>query len=214
MNNILIIILIMNMLSCKEKNEDVQINGKIYDPNTKCSVENATVTISAQKLENGVYNSGYSEISTLSTDSEGNFEIIFSKEKVASYKIYVVKSGYFSYSEIFSPDDIPEDNIYYINCDIYPYGFINLYVENKYPVNSSDYISYNFSSGAQSCIECCDNTMIYGYGEDYISNLTCKTYGNQNITVSYFVTKNSLTVGYEKIVYCLAFDTTDCIIEY
>jgi len=200
--------------SCKKDKNKININGSVYDPNSKATVSGVTVTISSSKITNGYYNSNYTDIATTTTDGSGNFSFEFQKDKSAGYRIYIAKSNYFDYTL-----DIPDANIvagtpYTPKYDIYPVGYIKLHVKDAAPYDSTDFIAYSYTSGYLSCYECCTNTTFKGYGKLYDATSKCKTYGNQNIIINWHVTKNSTDVAYSYTFFCTPFDTTSYEILY
>jgi hypothetical protein len=194
--------------SCRKDKNKITINGTVYDPNIKTYVSGANVTISSSRVTNGVYNSNYADIATTTTDGNGAFTFEFDKEKSAGYRIYVSKADYFDYTVDISDDNIIPGTPYTPNYTIYPVGYIKLHVKNTQPYDSLDFIAYSYASGYLSCYECCTNTTFKGYGDAFESTTKCKTYGSQDIIVSYHITKNSIDVAYTDTFFATPFDTT------
>jgi len=213
---ILLISILFIFISCKKDSKNlITVSGKIIDPNTNVSIEGARVVLSGNKLSSGgIYSSGYTEIASMMTDASGAFSCNFKEDKYSGYRITVSKDRYFGYTVDLTTDDLLPGNTFSPVYSIYPECFIRVEVQNVMPQNSNDHISYSFTSGAVSCYECCDNSMYNGYGMDYTQTFICKTHGNQNVVLSYNVTKGVTTMLYTINHYCPAYDTTAFIVNY
>lgn len=194
--------------SCKKDKNKITINGAVYDPDIKTYVSNAHVTISSIRISSGVYNSNYTDIATTITDGSGNFSFEFDKEKSAAYRFYIFKDNYFD-NTIDIPDaDIVPGTPYAPVFNIHPKAYLKLHVKNSAPWDSDDFIAYFYTSGYLSCYECCSNIMHKGYGQFYDTTSKCKTYGSQNVTINWHVTKMGIDIVYADTVFCTPFDTT------
>ncbi|HNW71093.1 MAG TPA: hypothetical protein PKI01_11865 [Bacteroidales bacterium] len=204
------------LISCdKDKKNSIHIEGKIFDPNTSEYVEDAEVIIAASKLSSGgIFSSGYEDIASTSTDANGTFIFDFSEDKFAGYQIRVSKPDYFGLIKDIPTSDIQAGITFSPTYNIYPIGYINLKIRNVMPYDTNDLVSYSYTSGYLSGYDCCDNTLIQGHGLFFADTVFCKTHGNQNVAVTYNVTKNGTTHIYTQTKYCSAFDTTYFIIDY
>ncbi len=213
---LLILSLTFISISCKKDSKNIiRVEGKVHDPNTNEYVAGANVVLAASKLTSGgIFSSGYEDIATMTTDASGSFSCEFKEEKFSGYRITISKDHYFGYSEDLTTSDLVAGNTFSPTYSIYPECFINMQVRNLIPEDTNDHISYSFSSGWISCYECCDNTLFHGYGLYYSDTIICRTYGNQNVTVTYNVTKGGNTLLHTLNHYCNAFDTTKFIISY
>lgn len=200
--------------SCKKDKNTIKIRGLVQDPNTNIYVEGATIVISGSKITNGVYNSSYEEMARTTSDGSGAFSFDLEEERVAGYRLAVTKDGYFSIRNDITTDDMSAGDEYDPVYQLYPIGYIKLKVTNFVSFDSADFIAFTFSSGYLGCYECCDNSMRYGYGEFVDDSLKCKTYGNQNVIVTWNVTKNNMTTLHNATIYCTAFDTVSYHIIY
>ncbi len=212
----LIIAVVFLFTACnKDKKNAIHIEGKIFDPNTQEYVIGANVTIAASKLSSGgIFSSGYEDIATTTTDASGVFTFQFQESKVAGYQITIAKNHYFGYSLELNTSDIVAGTTFSPVYNLYPECFINMHVRNIIPVDSNDHIAYGFTTGWVGCYECCNNNTFQGHGKFYADTIICKTYGNQNVTLGYNVTKSGSTLLHAVTHYCPAFDTTTFDILY
>jgi hypothetical protein len=199
---------VTGMLSCRKDKNRITVRGSVFDPNTGVHVTDALVTISANKITSGLYNSGFEEISRMQTADDGGFEFVFPEEKVGSYRISIAKPGYFQYYKEISVTEINPETAYFSVFNFYPIGYVKVLLKNTTPFSSGDAVSWYFSSGYVNCSDCCDNSIRTLTGMDVDMEFLCRTYGNQDVALSWFVTKNNLTVLHSGSLYCTAGDTT------
>jgi hypothetical protein len=187
----------------------------VNDPNTNVNVEGVSVVLSGSKLSSGgIFSSGYADIVSMTTDASGAFSCQFKEDKYAGYRITISKDHYFGYTQDLTTSDLVAGNTFSPTYSIYPECFIRMEVRNIIPFDSNDHILFGFTTGSVSCYECCDNTLYHGYGMNYEDNIICKTHGNQNVTLTYNVTKQGITTLHTITHYCAAFDTTKFNVNY
>ena len=201
-------------VGCKKHDNNLNIKGNVYDPNLKQYLANVTVVLASSKIEGGTYNPNYQNIASVKTDAGGNFSFEFVEEKVIGYRISLSKSRYFDYSEEISADKLNTGETYSVSYYLYPQGFIKLHVKNLAPFDENDIISYFFSEGYKNCLDCCGNTPIIGNGILYEETTICKTFGDQNVTISWTVKKNNNLTAHSANIFCPAFDTVSYDLNY
>jgi hypothetical protein len=202
------------MTSCNKDKNQISIEGTVTDPNSGVKVEGVTVVFSSSKITNGVFNSGYTEIGRTTTDASGKFYFEQEEERTSGYRISMSKPGYFTVSKDISGTDIIAGTLFAPTYEIFPVAYIKLHVRNYTPIDENDIISYTFTSGYLGCYECCDNSLRFGYGTNIDEWLKCKTYGNQNVTIGWTVTKIASSMFYNATVYAIAHDTITYEINY
>jgi hypothetical protein len=213
--SLLLVSILFICFSCKKNKNIIQVEGTVFDPNTNEYVANVNVVLSASKLSSGgIFSSGYEDIATMTTDASGTFSCEFKEEKFSGYQIRISKEHYFELVKELTTSDIVAGSKFSPTYSIYPECFIRMEVRNVIPLDTNDYITYNFTGGWVSCYECCDNTLYSGIGMNYSDTLICRTYGNQNVTLTYNVTKGGTTLLHTLNHYCNAFDTTKFIVSY
>lgn len=194
--------------SCKKNKNVITINGHVYDPYSGSFISGANVTISSSKLSSGFYNSNYTDIATVATDANGAFSFEFEQEKSSGYRFYIYKDKYFDRTIDVADADIQPENIYAPTFDIHPIGYLKLHVKNSSPYDANDFIAYSYNIDNISCMECCTNTVLKGYGKTYDSTYKCKTYGSRDVQINWHVTKLGYDVTYSDTIFCAPFDTT------
>jgi len=210
------LIILLSSVSCdKDKKNSIHVEGKIYDPNSVSYVDGAEVIIAASKLSSGgIFSSGYEDIASTTTDASGTFIFDFLEDKFAGYQIRVAKPQYFSCIKDVSTSEIQPGITFSPTYNIYPVGYINLKIRNAMPFDTNDFVSYSFTSGYLNGNSCCGNAISQGHGLYFADTIFCKTHGNQDVTVTYNVTKSGSTHVYTQTHYCSAFDTTYFNIDF
>jgi len=206
---LIISIFILNILySCKkEESKTISIKGKITDKNQNLPIAGAEITFWASKLQGGIYNPSLIPVSLTYSNESGNFQLIYEKDKDASYRITVEKNNYFGITQDIEVDDLPSGN-YNFNYEIVPTAFLKLIVKNYYPYDNNDFIGYTINAPQPSGANCCNTSPYIGTGYFYENTIKCKTYGAQKVKISWSVKKNNINSLYDSLIYCKPFDTT------
>lgn len=214
----LLLLIVMSCLycffSCKKENNNVTINGNVYDPNTNVYVSNARVILSSNTPSSGFYSNTYTELASATTDNSGSFRFEFKKERAIGYRITILKDNYIDISLDIPGDDWSANNTYTPTYYIKPVGYLSLHIRNTSPINSADYIRYSFAMENPSCNTCCTDVIHYGNGVNYDTTYTCKTYGSQPVIANWLVSKMGQITLHADTFFCQPFDTTHYEINY
>lgn len=203
--------------TCKKDNTfKVTLSGNVFAPNQNQGVANATVVLSASLITSGTYNSNYNQVGSTFTDGSGNYSFATSIDgKPVGLRVAVVKQGYFSNSVDLSPTLFENGNSYTQNFNIYSEGFLTLNVNNVSPNDSTDRITYYYTTQSPLfCSQCCSDNQITGAGTSYHSTTTCKTFGDQWTKIVWTVIKFGNMNLHTDSVFCNAFDTAQYTINY
>ncbi|NVO02668.1 MAG: carboxypeptidase regulatory-like domain-containing protein [Bacteroidetes bacterium] len=211
---ILVICLTLFFASCQKDEKKVTFSGTIVDSYSNNPISGASVTLASKKIESGVYNSNFQNITTISTDANGQYSIESPFESVIAYKIFVGKSNYFDFSTEINSNDVPNGSNYNATYSISPAAYIKLHIKNNVPFDSLDMISYSYKNTQPGCIDCCNNNIFQGIGQLFETTFKCKTFGNTTNKIEWRVTKNGTMVLHSQDVFCAPFDTTNFEILY
>ncbi len=206
--------IIIIFITCNKDEKEIEVKGRVYDPQLVKYLSGATVRISSSKIVSGVYNSNYQEITSATTDKDGNFSFTIAVEKVSGYRLNVNKDDYFDYTVDIEPEILEENDTYSDSYNLYPECYINLHVKNVTPFDGNDKISYKFTSGTLNCFQCCNDGITTGNGKNYEETKICRVHGNQYVGINWIVTKNSNTFSSSDSIYCPAFQTVYYQIHY
>jgi len=200
--------------SCKKNKDEITITGRVFDQGFGNYLEGATVKLSGNGIQNGIYTPDYVQLESVTTDASGNFKFTRKKDRTDSFRITVVKSDYFSEEHIFSSNVFNSSNEYNQEISVKPAGLVQVHLYNAYPSDENDKVVFYFSNSNLSCFDCCTNIPSTGNGPAFDTTFTCKFLGNKNICFLRSVTKDQHTNVYLDSLFCPAFQTTTYHIAY
>lgn len=202
------------MAACKKDNNTIRVEGTVSDATSGTALEGVKVVFSGSKITDGVFNAGYQEIGTSTTDAAGLFTFDAAEERTSGYRFNLSKEGYFTISKEIPASDIVPGITYTPAFSITPIAWLKIRAFNLSPADSGDMITYGFTTGAMGCYECCDNTVHTEYGASVDTWIKCRTNGNSSITLTWDVLRNGNTESHHATIYCPAHDTTTYQIIY
>lgn len=202
MKNLLVITLIALLFSsCKKDELSFTIKGTVSDATLSGALSGATVKLYSFPLGStlGVYES------SVSTDSQGNYNFELVHDKYEKIQIVVEKANYF---EII--DDVSFSNLSTTDDNVFNYGmeakaWTKFIIKNQQPTSAQDEFKLFKNSGKTDCAECCDNGYTFYYGA-VDTAVYCANGGNRYMAFFYWVNGNEDN-GNDS-VYNTPFDTT------
>ncbi len=212
--NIFVILAIASTISCKKQNDKVSFAGSVFEPNTKTNVSDAKVVLSAQLIESGTWNTNFTVLKSVSTDSEGNFKLETESQRVSNYRITISKNNYFENYFNINPENIKNGETYEDNYEIYSSSTININIKNTYPVDSLDKFGYSIDGQLSLCSDCCSGTEKIYTGTTVNETAICKLPGHQTIKINYYYIKGGNTTVKSISKYIPEFETTNVNILY
>jgi len=91
---------------------------------------------------------------------------------------------------------------------------LEINLENQYPVDSEDHITYSIEGQTFSCSNCCSESENVFTGTNVNEIITCKLPGHQTIKITYMVVKGGNTNIYNISKYITEFETVSVNIFY
>jgi len=187
-----LLLLVVVLSECKKKAKEVEFNGKVIDAATSQAIGGAQVTLASTSVQSWVYNSNFQDIATTVTAADGSFSFVFDDMPASAYRVYIYKNLYFENITVINASDISDSKVYYDNFPLHAESTLTLHVQNlsaKDEEDEEERIVYKIVNGALNCTGCCPSNYMYGYGTDYDTTFTCKTYGNTFFVVESIITK-------------------------
>jgi hypothetical protein len=200
--------------ACNKKKDEITISGRIFDDSSGQFVSGATVRLSGNGVQSGVYSPDFVHIDTKTTDNDGVFSFTLKKDRSDGFRIAVTKDMYFQEVHEFSSAVFYDADEYDKQIHLKPAGFIQLRVRNAFPDDWDDKIVFYFSNSDLNCSDCCTNTPHTGNGPTFDSTFTCRFYGDTKIVFLRSVTKNQQTNVYFDSLFCPVFSTASYEITY
>lgn len=212
--HVLIICSLLLSLSCKKKATQVIFSGRVLNGATSVPISGAKVTIASTSVQSWVYNANFQDIESVETDAQGTFSFNIDRAAASAYRLYVFKNNYFESIIVINADEVSDVDIHDETIDLFSEAQINIKVHNQTPFDAEDKITYKILEGAYSCSNCCPTSYLHGFGENYDTTFTCKTYGSLNFVVESMITKDNSTVQRFDSVFVLPFQENDLDIYY
>lgn len=213
--NIVGVFFFLSLLSaCNKNRDDITISGRVYDSAMGQYLSGATVKLSANGIQSGIYTPDFVELETATTDADGRFSFVRKKDRSDSFRITAIKNQYFSEVHEFSSSVFATSETYTKDLQLNPEGFIELRVFNAYPSDEDDKIIFYFSNSGLNCIDCCTNTPHTGTGPAFDTTFTCRFLGNKKIVFMRSVTKDQHTDIYFDSLFCPVFSTAQYSFPY
>ncbi|MFH2142543.1 MAG: hypothetical protein ABIJ97_08985 [Bacteroidota bacterium] len=214
MIRIFFLCLIIVVFSCKKKEDKILLSGTISDPNKNSVISDVKINLSAQLIENGTWNSNYTNLTEVFSDSEGKFDIETANVRASKFKLTLFKENYILNEVFIDQENIIANELYEDNFNIYSESHLTIFVINQYPFNSNDYLKYRILNGTISCTECCDDEYLSFTGQSINDTISCTIPGNQQITIEWQVIKNSNPANYTQNIDIQEFTTSEFSIIY
>lgn len=205
----LILLSVFLIASCKDDKRVISISGVTKDPIQNTLVEGVTVTLLSQKTTTGTFSYNFVKEATTQSNAQGEFSFDFTFSYNVAFKLEMVKENYFSQTEVFEIEELPDDDHYYGEFDLYPEATIRFHFVNQNPFNAADNVQYRILNWDVDCDGCCP--YIFRGFTGYIIDETfeCRVYGNREYEIEFIVTKNTHSSFPKRVVNCEAFTTTD-----
>jgi hypothetical protein len=203
------------ILSCnKEEQASISISGTVTDKYNGQAASGVSVEVSAQELSSGTYSSAYNRIFTTTTDASGNYSQTFDAPNAIEYKMEVSKSELHTSERIINPDSWSKTNNNLEDFTIAGKAWFRVHIKNVSPWDTLDRVVYQTNADHPECPACCNNNHIDITGLFIDTVLTCETYSNQVIDVSYIVTKHFVPTTYTNSITTVAGDTVSMNVHY
>lgn len=210
----LVLVNIILINACKKEVATYQLSGKVYDPQLKKNVSNATISLKASEIQSGVYNPNYIEIQSIKSASNGTYQFEVEHGNVSGYRLDFSKEHYFDQSIDIETEDMHNEAGLVENTDLIPIANITLTVKNTSPQGTDDEVIFRFKNVDVKCKECWNNEPIKGIGPSYSYSETKKVTGDKDIYIEWVVKKNSQQHIYQDTIQSKSFSTVNYNINY
>lgn len=202
------------LFACSKDKDRIMIEGTLTDAVQLIPIGGSDVFLYGKKFQGGNYNPNPTVIASVSTDSEGKFSINIEQLKASDFEIRVNKEQYFSFSEALTISEISAGKTYKPSYTLHPEGWLRLHVQNTFPFNNSDLISYRIISDNPVCSDCCKSDYIQGSGNTYNVVSSCRTKANTAALIIWNVHKGGGSTLDSAIVNIPLFDTAFYHLKY
>lgn len=199
-----------NFTSCKKETIRFTFKGTIKESVSNSVVSGVSVEVLQRTYNGTVASTNFSSAGAAVTDSQGNYEIIFDREKVFEFKVSASKNGYFDFEEVIGSADVSTAEPKIVDIELDARSWVTFHLKNIAGLTSDQFtmIRYNFRTGCEGCTT---NDFFY-YNGIVDSVFTFQTTGGVYARYSY---KNpGATLYIQDSVYTTPFDTVFVNINY
>lgn len=206
------VVAIMSVLllaSCADDNRVISISGTTKDPTLNNVLENVDVTLYSQKTTTGTFSYNFVKEASTKSNAQGEFSFDFTFSYNVAFKLELGKDAYFSSVDIFDLENIPDDDRYFKEFEMYPEAKIRFHLVNQNPFNAADNVQYRVTGWDYDCDGCCPYIFRKFTGANIDEIFECRVYGNKQYEIEFIVTKNGNSSFPKRIANCTAFTTQD-----
>jgi hypothetical protein len=147
----LFIYILVLLSSCKKGATEFTITGVVSDLTFNQPLKNASIKVLKTSADSG----DQSYVTTINTDSEGNYSFTIPRDRFVSFDMIIEKDGYFSIEQKvnFNQLTVKEKNI--INLNTTGKSWVKIHLIHT--ANSNTKMDIIRTKGKSSCLECCPN---------------------------------------------------------
>ncbi len=148
MKLIYLFLFITILSACKKGQSDFTIKGTITDATYNQPLANATIYVTKTN-QSGIE----SHLTTLQTDSEGNYSFTTKRDRFNSVNLSLSKNGYFEINHLVNFDELTLKNDNVINLSTTGKSWVKIIL--KHSASSSTIMDIVRTKGKSGCEECC-----------------------------------------------------------
>jgi len=202
------------LVSCKKDPKTISISGTVTDPYQNIPVAGAKVTLQANGVVEGVYNSSYITLGIATTDAAGQFEFIVDESAYDSFRFSFLKDGYYSMQKVVTAGSISPEAPYDGDFDFPSEATVNVHIQNATPFDTNDKLIAYFENNPISSFDCCSSTPVTYQGMSIDTTFYCKSVGGFDLILFKSLLKNNVQTYETVIVHTLPGDTVNLEVLY
>jgi hypothetical protein len=200
------------VIACNKKEIQYELIGKVVDKNTDIVINNVHISIAQKLVTSTALNPNYALVESDDTDINGNYSLIFKREKVLDFKVTLSHDDYYLTEKIIQPSELSTENAVRFDFELTAKAWIKIRLTNSTP-ESGEIMNFYKHNVKENCEDCCSigYTNIDGFNTPDTS-FTCPVNGNDYFKYSYSLPNQSTVIT--DSIYCSGSDTTTLNITY
>ncbi|HCB63209.1 MAG: hypothetical protein A2W93_11440 [Bacteroidetes bacterium GWF2_43_63] len=210
----LIFLLAISVFSCKKDPDTITLSGRVLDPYQNIPVAGVKVTLQANGVVEGVYNSSFVTIATITTNAAGEFEFIIEESAYDSFRFLLLKDGYYSAQKTVSAGSISPEDPYDEVFDFPSEATLKMHIKNATPFDSNDKLIAYFTNNPISSFDCCSSTPVSYDGMTVDTTFYCKSVGGFDLMFFKSLTKNNAVTYDSDTLHTIPGDTLEVEVLY
>lgn len=202
------------LISCKKDPKTISLSGTVLDPYQNVPVAGVKVTLQANGVVEGVYNSSFVTIGSSTTNAAGQFEFIVEESAFDSFRFLLLKDGYYSAQKTVSAGSISPEVPYNSEFEFPSEATLKMHIKNFTPFDSNDQLIAYFTNNPIDCFDCCSATPVTYSGMTIDTTFYCKSVGGFDLMFFNSVTKNNVVTYPTQTLHTIPGDTLDVEVLY
>ena len=197
---------------CAKKEHVLTISGKVLEKATALPIANVSITLYANGVVQGVYQSNMIYIAGSTTSSDGSFKIQIPEDKYDNFQLRFYKNDFFNEKYVFSLNDFNHGKVEHLQWmqAILP---VYLHVKNLVPYDDSDKLVLVVEE-LYDCQECCGKTSYQFLGTHVDSTVYCLSVKRLPLIIHKYIQKNNQPFILVDTIKSTNVDTLKLFIDY
>lgn len=201
----LFIPLLILLISCKKGTAEFTVTGSISDLTFNQPLKNASIKVVKTAADSGVE----SHITTVYTDSEGNYSFTIPRDRFISFNITVEKEGYFPVDKTVNFNELTLKGENVINLSTTGKSWVKIHLIHT--ASSDTKMDIIRTKGKSACSECCPN----GYQQfTGITDTVFYCINDANTEYEFTYLQQQSTVSGAKSAITPFMDTVELLLQY
>ena len=203
----LFLILVFVTLSCKKKDGNYIISGKVINKELNIPISGVSLTLYGTKISGGVLQNQQEKLVTAITNIDGSFSLKFSKQVFSNLIIVLKKEGYFEQEKFINPDNLIPGKEYNVNIDMHALSWLKTIVKNVGYQSVSDQLFYRLSLPYSDCNTCCTTNQRVFNGVAIDTTWICPIYGGSYVYVLWVYSNGQTSIPHNDTIFIPIGDT-------
>ncbi len=177
MRLLIILILFFLVFSCKKKDENYIISGKVINKELNTPISQVSLVLYGTKISSGVVQNQQEKLATAITSIDGTFSLKFKKQVFSTLKIVLTKEGCFNQEKLINPESLNPGDEYYVNIDMHSLSWLKTIIKNVGNQSVNDQLYYKLNLPYNNCNTCCITNQRVFDGTGVDTTWFCPVYG-------------------------------------
>ena len=203
--------ILFTIVACKKDPIQYSFEGNVTSSVDQLGLEDVEVKAFQLPFQNSVATSNFELMAETLTDINGDYSLIFEREKATEFKLEFSRAGFFFQEVPLSAADVSSEDVNVVNAQMDAKSWVRFNITNLSPANQSDelqLILYEYRKGCEGCA-----TKDYNYFTGVLdTSITYLTTAGSYFKFTYVDVESGFSTT--DSLYLTAFDTVNYSINY